>query len=83
MTTPNPVLETPQAPQAQPQQEEVRLPEWIVNLIGRQALELEILRQQISATQAQVQDKSNPDGNRNNGGSAFMHNDLLHLSSTS
>lgn len=48
-----PVLETPQAPPAQLQQEDVRIPEWIVNLIGRQSLELEILRQQLTASQAQ------------------------------
>lgn len=43
------------------QQSEIRIPDWIINVIGRQQLELEILRQQLAAIQAQSETKLDPD----------------------
>ena len=45
--------ESQPAEQAQ-QQQGVQIPEWVLNLVGRQALELEILRQQLAAGQTGI-----------------------------
>jgi len=37
------------APEPQQEQQGVQIPEWIIQVVGRQQLELEILRQQLAA----------------------------------